>query len=191
MTSVAILVGGRASRWGGRDKSQVMVGGQTVLSRQIDAARYVSADIFVVGRHPLSDPALESVGDHRHGCGPLAGLEAALTRATGDLVLLACDLPFVTGPMLAFLASLTDGVDAVIPATRERLHPLCGVYAQSCAGAVTRRLDDGHRRMLDLLSDIRVRTVGPEELARFGQPDRLLVNLNSQTDLDALASMNH
>ena len=37
MTSAAILAGGRARRFGGRDKSALLVGGRTILERQIDA----------------------------------------------------------------------------------------------------------------------------------------------------------
>ncbi len=193
MASVAILVGGQARRWGGRAKSQVLVEGRTILSRQLEAAKFLTDDVMLVGNHKLAEDAqLTAVQDQRPGCGPLGGLEAALTRAAGDVVLLACDLPFVTGPMLAYLASLrTSDVDVVIPSTGERIHPLCGVYARHSRAAVTRRLDEGHLRMLDLLGDVRVRTVTPEELTPFGQPTHLLTNLNSQTDLDALASMSH
>lgn len=193
MTSVAILVGGQARRWGGRTKSQVLVDGRTILSRQIEAARHLTDDVVLIGNHELARHAqITSVQDQRPGCGPLGGLETALSRTVGDVVLLACDLPFVTGPMLAYLSSLRhEDVDAVVPSTGQRVHPLCGVYGQRTLATVTRRLDEGHRRMTDLLGDLRVRTVTPEELSRFGQPHHLLTNLNSQTDLDALASVSH
>lgn len=192
MTSVAILVGGQARRWGGRDKSRVVVGDRTILARQLEAARYVTDDIFLVGNSQLTEAAgLDVIDDCRPGCGPLAGLEAALARAKGDVLLMACDLPFVTGPMLALLVSCrADDVDAVVPRT-DRSHPLCAVYAQTCAAVTARHLAAGRHRMLDLLGEIRVRTVLPAELSRCGQPDLLLTNLNSQTDLDALASMSH
>lgn len=192
MTSVAILVGGQARRWGGRDKSHVIVGNRTILARQVEAARCVSDDIFLVGSRELVDAGrLEVIADLRPECGPLAGLEAALRRAKADVLLLACDLPFVTGPLLALLASCrTDDVDAVVPKT-DRVHPLCAVYARTCADVVTRQLAAGRRRMFDLLDEVRVRTVLPAELSACGQPDHLLTNLNSQTDLDALASMSH
>ena len=46
-------------------------------------------------------------------------------------------------------------------------------------------------RMRDLLGDLRVRTVEFEELAQFGAPERLLANINTYADLDALGSLSH
>jgi molybdopterin-guanine dinucleotide biosynthesis protein A len=130
MWSAAILAGGRAIRFGGRDKSALMVCGRRILDWQLEALSDIADDIMLVGgreaggptpRTPRSGRSMASirlVADRVAGCGPLGGLEAALDSAAGDrLVLLACDMPFVTAPFLARLLTLTDEADAVVPRT--------------------------------------------------------------------------
>ena len=42
--------------------------------------------------------------------------------------------------------------------------------------------------MLDLMDELRVRVVEPDELARFGEGDQLLANVNTLAELDAVTS---
>src|SRR3954471_4540585 len=120
MTSAAILAGGRARRLGGRDKSQLRIGGRSILERQVTALGSCTDRIFLVGSR-TAGPAADSlivVADRMPERGPLGGLDAALDAAGDDAVmLLACDMPNVTGPWLSHLVSLLDDVDAVVPRT--------------------------------------------------------------------------
>lgn len=193
MTEAAILAGGRARRFGGRDKSRLLVGGRTILERQIEALTPCVSRIMLVGATGTTagDPRLVAVDDRVGDCGPLGGLDAALHAASGPVLLLACDMPFVTSPLLADLIGRLDGFDAVVPRTERGYHPLCGVFAPQCRGPVRARLDAGLLRLRDLLTDLRVRTVDGDDIARFGEPNRLLANVNTQTDLDALELQNH
>ena len=46
--TAAILAGGRARRFGGRDKSGLVVDGRSILERQLDELARVARDIVVV-----------------------------------------------------------------------------------------------------------------------------------------------
>ena len=179
----------------GRDKSQLQVDGRTILERQVDALRGLVARIWLVGYRgsPPQGLPLDVLTDRRAESGPLGGLDAALAASgDDDVLLLACDLPNVTRPMLAHLIRRRGGADAVVPRTEHGYHPLCAVYAQSCRTPVERRLEEGSLRMLDLLSELKVQTVAESELQTFGEADRLLANVNTRADLDALESLrNH
>jgi molybdopterin-guanine dinucleotide biosynthesis protein A len=177
MKSVAILAGGRASRFGGRDKSALVVDGRTILETQLARLATVAEDVMVI----------RAADDVVPGCGPLGGLHAALTRARGDAVLLvACDMPFVTAELASYLLSLASpDVDIVVPFVRRRpqdeptLHPLCAVYGRTCLDAVARRLADRRLKMIELVEEMRTRLVTDEELGRFGDVDRLFANVNT------------
>src|SRR5437867_1925424 len=131
MYSAAILAGGRATRFGGRDKSALTVDGRTILERQVAALAPLTDDILLVGSSAAArtDQAVRRVDDLVPDSGPLGGVHAALTAARGPAVfVVACDMPYVTGPFVAHLVTLTADVDAVVPRTERGYHPLCAVY---------------------------------------------------------------
>lgn len=193
MASAAILMGGAARRFGGRDKSALLVGGTTILNRQLDVLAGITDDVLAVGGSAVTDRRLRTVADQHPGLGPLAGLEAALEAARNDEVLLiACDLPFLTTRFLAHLVGLAGEADAVVPQTDRGYHPLCAVYHRRCLPAVRRRLDMRELAMRQLLQEITVRGVDTQELAQFGRESRLLANANTPSDLDVIESfLNH
>lgn len=191
----AILTGGQARRFDGRDKGLLIVEGRSILERQLDALRPICNPIVLVGGSPAvaRSAGLDFIADRQAGYGPLAGLDAALDAAAGEpVMLLACDMPFPTAGLLAYLLEQRAGADAVVPRTEHGYHPLCAVYGPACRPAVRRRLDAGLLRLRDLFDDVRVHVVREPDLARFGEPSRLLANVNTQADLDALESLgNH
>ena len=112
-----LLAGGESSRMGGNiDKAFLDFRGQTLLDRALAVMGTVCGRVTIVG-----DPAKfaqyrssESrswewepvVGDIFPGCGPLAGIHAALVHSRADLnLMLAVDMPFVSSELLASLAS--------------------------------------------------------------------------------------
>jgi len=180
--SAAILAGGRATRFGGRDKSALVVGGITILERQIAALASVSDDLLLVGAARDARDA-RAIPDLVAGCGPLGGLQAALTAARHDRVfVVACDMPHVEAPLVRHLAALAGDADAVVPRTERGYHPLCAVYARGCLAAVTRHLAERRFRMADLLASLRVRVVETADLEAFGDPQRLLANVNTPAE---------
>jgi molybdopterin-guanine dinucleotide biosynthesis protein A len=169
--SAAILAGGQASRFGGRDKSALLVGDRTIRERQIAELSRVTAEILVITK------------DIVPGCGPLGGLHTALTEARGDRVFVAaCDMPFLDAAFTEYLLDLADDADIVVPRTERGYHPLCAVYTRACLAAVDRRLADRQLKMADLFADVRTRVVTSEEIDRFGDRHRLLANVNTQAE---------
>src|SRR3954469_4487026 len=184
LLSAAILAGGRATRFGGRDKSSLVVGGRSILEAQIAELSRLTDDILLVGGH-AAHARLRSVADTVPGSGPLGGLHAALTEARENTVIVvACDMPNIAAPLLAYMAGLAGDADAVVPQTARGFHPLCAVYTRRCVVPIGRRLADGRLKMIEMLADFQIRAVTPGELDRFGDHDRLLANLNTPADYD-------
>ena len=208
MPSAAILTGGTASRFGGRDKSALVVGGRTILDRQVAELSRVTDDILLVGgqsdttSRPAGDITIRVVPDRVSGQGPLGGLDAALAAARDDVVfVLACDMPFVTSELVAYLIALAtvpasaDRPAAVVPATNRGYHPLCAVYTRACQVIVSRQLAERVLALVDLLglmraSDgIRVRVVTERELDVFGDPGHVLANVNTQAEFEEIEAL--
>lgn len=186
MVTAAILAGGHATRLGGADKSALVIDGETILARLRRQLESVTPQVVLVGGTVRGSHAsgLPIVPDRYLGAGPLAGIHAALAEAPSSHVLvLACDLPFVTGSFLTHLTRLRDRADAVVPRDAHgRRHPLCAVYAAGLAPAVAACLDAGRRRVTDLLDAITVHLVDVAALPAFGRETELLTNVNTPDD---------
>ena len=189
MHSAAILAGGLATRFGGRDKSALIVDGRTILDRQIAELSSLTPDVLLVGGR-LHHASARNVADLVPGCGPLGGLHAALTEARGDAVaVIGCDMPYVTAPLIAYLLSLAHEADIIMPRTERGYHPLCAVYARACLEPVAARLAERRLKMMDLVADVRTRVVTVEEIARFGDLHRLLANVNTPAEYAVLEAL--
>jgi len=190
VASAAILAGGQARRFGGSDKRELVVGGRRIIERQLDALRQLTDDIMIVGgRQNEQIAGVRLLDDRVSASGPLAGLEAALGAARDDeLMLVACDMPFITADFLGRLLELTRLVDAVVPRTERGYHPLCAVYRRSCHPAVRRRLVERRLKMLELFEDLKVHVVERDDLSMFGG-ERLLANVNTPDELRDLEAL--
>jgi len=185
MQTAAILAGGRSRRLGGRDKSRLVIGGRTILARQLEVLQHVVPRIVIVANAPeqFADAGVPVLPDAVPGSGSLGGIYTALADAGGPVLILACDMPFVTAPFLARVIEAGQGADIAIPRSRDGYQPLCANYAPACAGPLRRRIEQGALKVVDLLADVRVRELGPDEIATFDPDGLLLLNVNTEDDL--------
>jgi molybdopterin-guanine dinucleotide biosynthesis protein A len=185
MQTAAILAGGRARRLGGHDKSRLVVGGRTILERQIDVLQGIVHRVVIVTTDPdrFAGAGVPVVADALPGCGSLGGIYTAVASAAAPVLVLACDMPFLTAPFLARVLAAGLEADVAIPRTEDGYHPLCASYGPACAGPLLRRLERRALKVLDLLQDIRVREIGPDEIAAFDPDGLLLLNVNTADDL--------
>lgn len=145
----AVLAGGRSTRMG-QDKAGLMVGGETLLNRQLRLLREAGAsELFVVvaaGREapPALPEGVRTISDRVADAGPLAGIDAALSAASCPLVLmLAVDLPAMTAGWLRQLIDLCHDGRGAVPVVDGRYEPLAAVYPQSLAAEARARMDRG------------------------------------------------
>jgi molybdenum cofactor guanylyltransferase len=197
--SVAILTGGRAARFGGRDKSALVIDGRSILDRQLEAMSPLADDVMIVGasdraeratRAPAPSGTVRHLADIVPGSGPLGGIHAALSAARSDAVLvLACDMPYVSTAFAAYLVSLADRSHIVVPRSGDGYHPLCAVYPRTLVDTIARLLAERRLALHELLAVTSTRVVVDEEMCRFGAPPRLLANVNTPAEYAALEAL--
>ena len=133
----------------------------------------------------------EIVYEPEHPRHPLCGLLAALTHAEqlgkerdGHLpvVTVACDMPFLTGQLLAWLAVGSAAPGAVVARVGGRLQPLLGRYLPAHRPALEQSLRDGCS-LREAVLRLQPVTLEERQLARFGEPQRLCFNVNSPEEL--------
>jgi molybdopterin-guanine dinucleotide biosynthesis protein A len=104
-----VLAGGRAARLGGRDKPQLEVGGRTMLAAVLAAVQDADRRVVVGPPQPLPDDVLR-VREEPPGGGPVAAVRAGLAEVPTDVVvLLAGDLPFLSGATIGRLRAALQG----------------------------------------------------------------------------------
>ena len=181
-----ILAGGKSVRMG-QDKCALQLEGETFLERLVRRYRPVVDRLFLAVDRPgrYLAAGAEEVCDLRAGNqGPLAGLEAVLTRIDGGLVFLTgVDLPFGDPALLARLVQLRgDAPVCCIRRTSGDLEPLFALYSHACLPAVTAWLDEGRKSLYSLIRHLPARLVEERELTNFDL-DHILMNINHPEDL--------
>lgn len=185
---IAVLAGGRGSRLGG-SKALAKLGELTLVERAVAAALATGLPAFVMSKEGVSLPALDvpvriEAPEPTH---PLFGIAGALEEAAGGaIVALGCDLPFVTPAFLAWLAIQPE--ELVVPRVGSRVHGLIGRYSRSLLPALSAAAAR-EAPVAETLLDLDPRFVDAAELAQFGEPERILFNVNTPADLERAAGM--
>jgi len=172
----------------GREKLSLEVEGVPLIQRVSDALTDSCEEVLVVGESSIRPEGVGFATGERPGrLGPLAGVEAGLAAATNRLTFVAAaDMPFLREDLVGYLLEHLRARDvrAVVPHHGGRIHPLCAAYDREVLPLVSAALDEGVRAVHEFLEGMdEVEYVG-EELRRFGDPDLLLMNVNSPGDLE-------
>jgi molybdopterin-guanine dinucleotide biosynthesis protein A len=188
MWTGAILAGGHARRLGGLNKAGLILqpGGASVLDRQLTRLRRVVDRTIIIANDAerFSGSGVPVIPDVVPGHGALGGLYTAVHAGTEWTLVVACDMPFVSEPLLAHLVSVGGGFDIAIPRTARGYEPLCATYSRRAAGELRRLLEERRFRLSDVarIPGLNVREVGRDELERFGPEEVLFFNLNTPDD---------
>lgn len=191
-----ILVGGRATRYGGRPKGLALVGGRRIVDRVAAALRQVTDALVVAGSPapldagdatPLVADALW-LPDHRPGAGPLAALADAIAAAGTPVLVVAWDMPLVSPSLLGELRRVGErvGAAAVVPESDAdgHLEPLCAYYTPRAGEAAARLAAAGEHRMHALVEAVRAERLALARVLAFGPPHRIFLNVNTPADRD-------
>lgn len=185
MLTVSVQAGGRSSRMG-RDKALLTLDGVPLIERVLQRVAELGQELLITTNDLQSYAYLgvRMVADPVPGAGALPGLLTALRAAKHDRVLVVgCDMPFLSRPLLDRLAELAPQAEAVLPRDGERYEPLVAVYSRSCIPAIEHSLAAGKRRMISFLSQVKLITIDSIELDEL-DPQRLsFFNVNTPEQL--------
>lgn len=186
MITVAIQAGGRSSRMG-RDKALLPLGGKPLIEHVLQRVAGLGDEVIITTNQPddYAFLGLRMVGDRQPGAGALDGLLTALEAARGDRVLLlACDMPFVSRPLLDYMVGIDSDAEVVIPRRGGRLQPLHAIYAASCAAFVRAALKVGEKRMISFFPSVQTYIVEQEILDQHDPKGLSFFNVNTPDDLE-------
>jgi molybdopterin-guanine dinucleotide biosynthesis protein A len=189
---LGVISAGGVSRRYGSPKALAPVAGMRVIDRVGAAVAAAVGSENVVAIINDSELAARVGLPHRpdvlRDIGALAGVHTALLWARerdcrGALVL-GCDMPLVTGALLRALVARSGDADLVIPeSTGPRgVEPLCAFYGAACLPAIEAAIAAGDLRMIGFHDAVRVVRLPLAEVRRFGEPERIFMNLNTPAE---------
>ena len=189
--TIIVLAGGISRRLG-RDKALEPLAGETLLRRVVRrASEAVGSDdlVIVVADEGQSERAPKDllhrvVVDALPGMGTLGGIYTGIKAARNEWALVvACDMPFLSPPLIAYMTGLRDGVDAVVPVVSGQPEPTHALYSWRCIPAIAERLEAGRLKASGFLDSVSVRYVAEDEARRFDPELLSFFNVNRPEDL--------
>lgn len=177
-----VLVGGAATRMGGRPKGLLRApDGRTIVERwraMLDELRIPLVLVGASAAYRRFD--LEAIADAPSGVGPLGGLCALLAHAGGGrAIALGCDMPLVSPALLERLAHAPGDAPVVSPRRGPTWEPLFARYdAPRVLPMARRRASAGAHSLQGLLDE-----AGAAELPLTGDERAQLRDWDSPSDV--------
>lgn len=186
-SAAAILAGGKASRLGGNAKGLLEIAGKPIIEHELGVLCGLFTEIFIVANDPEPYQAfgLPIVADSWRNCGPLAGLEAALSYARAERVFVCgCDMPGLCRKAISLTLEENPLADVVVPVVAGRPEPLHACYRKTCLPAIRHCLAQGQYKMTAFFAAVRVCEIDDARLRTVDSTLRCVYSINTPSDLD-------
>jgi molybdopterin-guanine dinucleotide biosynthesis protein A len=155
-----VLAGGRSSRMG-RDKARLPLVGQPLVAHAVAKLLRVTGEANILAGSAPGDAALQQFGplvcDNHPGCGPMAGIEAALRHSAHEWnLILPVDVPFLPAAFLdAWVRHVLDRIGGRSPVALFRVgelpQPTVLLVRREVAPVLTAALGRGEFKVLPAL----------------------------------------
>ncbi len=175
----------------GENKALKQFLGRPLIQRVIDRLSPLADEVLITTNEPdaFGFLNLPLFSDLRPGRGPLGGLYTALACAHYPRVaVVACDMPFASGPLLIASAGLLrqERADVVIAETPEGYEPLHAVYRRdTCIPAIETAMDADQWRVISWFPRVQVRRLTAAELERYDPDGLAFSNVNTPEEFAA------
>ena len=132
---IAILAGGKNSRFGGVDKAFVLLNKKPIIDYILEKANVLFDEVIVVTNNSskyFSYPNLIFAADSYSEIGPLAGIHAAVSISKSDAVfVVSCDMPLLDLNLMTELLEFYNNSDSdiLVPKTLDYIQPLHAIYS--------------------------------------------------------------
>jgi molybdopterin-guanine dinucleotide biosynthesis protein A len=186
-----VLAGGRAQRMGGLDKGLVDFHGQPLITQvltrsapQVDVL-WISANRHLDRYRALGYPVIKDRQDDF--AGPLAGIEAALSVVTSELLfVVACDMPRLPTTIVGQLWQALQQSSAMLAVVHDgtRLQSMCCLLRTACHADLQAALARGERKLGAWQEQLGLLAVDCADQAEA------FVNINTLDELAALPAEN-
>ena len=179
------MAGGKSSRMG-TDKSFVPVLGKPMIEHVLDSVAGLSQEQILITNKPIDYDYLKlpMFGDIYPDKGPLGGFHSALTHATTPYILVvACDMPWLSRPLLEHMISIRETADIIVPRWHKYPEPLHAIYSKRCLEPITANLEADILKLTAFFGKVTVNFLDQKTIAQFDPTGQSFKNVNTLEDL--------
>ncbi|QWV95529.1 formate dehydrogenase accessory sulfurtransferase FdhD [Geomonas oryzisoli] len=176
-----ILAGGASSRMGSNKALLPHKGGRFIESIYRELSE-IFPEVILVTNTPEQYQFLpcRKVADLYPGMGALAGIHAGLAQAnTPSVFTVACDMPHLDPALIRHIAGRRGDCDLVLPKSGHGYEPLHALYNKSALAAMEQCLEQGKRRIVSILPQLKVNEIPASEVAGFDPEFDSFSNINT------------
>lgn len=155
-----ILAGGKSSRMG-KDKSQLVVQGKTMLEHAYDTLSPLCEEVLISSStQNLTSFNAKIIPDNYVNKGPLGGLQACLKASNHEYALvLSCDAPFVARSVYNELIARLSNSPVLVSECAGREHPLIGIYNKKALPVIEESLKNDQLKLMDTLEKLKATSI--------------------------------
>ena len=182
-----ILSGGLSTRFNGRNKAFINVGGKRILDRLYTIFSDLFNEIILVTNDPMLflEWDFTIVTDIFPARSSLTGIHTGLFYMKNQFAFFsACDTPFLKKALVEVLLENIDrNKDIIMPETSAGMEPLCAIYSKRCLNTAENHIKQNKLKIQRALSSHRLIKI-PETVLRSKDPELTsFFNINSPEDL--------
>lgn len=185
--TLAISAGGKSSRMG-TDKSFVTIGGKTIIERIIERTKDLGqAETILISNQPEKYERfdLKMFADVFPDKGSLGGIYTAIHYSSAPYTLIiACDMPFVSTPLLHYMSSIIADNDIIVPRVDNYPEGLHAIYSKRCLEAIKPRLEANQLKVVGFYEELKVRYIDVAEYQEFDPQGIAFMNVNTPEELE-------
>jgi len=178
-----VLAGGQSSRMG-QEKASLLWKGKRLVDYAVETLSPLCKELFISSNNPdLIVNNLEILPDGYRGIGPIAGIEAGLSRASNEIcIVVSCDTPLLPTKMFQYMLQEHQDFDISLAAHEGINEPMIGIYSKRVYPVIREAIGNGENKPPTIIRMNRWQEINIHPNLNFYSAD-MFRNLNRPEDL--------
>ena len=178
-----VLAGGKSTRMG-EDKGLMELNNKPLIDYSIEVLSKVCDDLIIGANFSeYKRFGYPMIPDEIRYIGPIGGIYSCLkVSSTKDNIILSCDIPLITQPVIEFLLSEKNDYQIVVPVVNGFPEPLCAYYHISVIDGLKQLITRKEYKLQFALEQFRTHFLPIDSKQKFYN-EMLFSNVNSPGDL--------
>lgn len=178
-----ILAGGQSKRMG-QEKASLLWKDKRLVDHAVETLSPLCQELLISSNNSdLIVRELEILPDRYKNIGPIAGIEAGLSKAANDIcIIVSCDTPLLPTEMFQYMIEEHHDFDISLAAHEGINEPMIGIYSKRVYPVIREAIENGENKPPTIIRMNRWQEINIHKGLNFYSAD-MFRNLNRPEDL--------